>query len=381
MIGGTGLLSGAIMRYAVTVGYDVYIMNRGRNNRGVPGQVKILKADIHNAETVRSVLGDKFFDVVVDFIAYTPADLENSLALFHGHCKQFIFVSSACAYRRASEDGILTENSPLVNPAWDYSVNKVACEKLLIKKCKEWGMRYTIVRPYITYDRTRIPYGIMPPYGWHWTLIARIRAGKPIFLWDGGRAVCTLTHIRDFTVGFVGLFGNEKAFDEAFHIVGNERLTWKEVIELIGEQAGRKPVIVEIPSVFAARVLPEIKGMLLGDRALNACFDNTKICDAVPYFVPKVTAREGIAETMGWYATNEYLNGIDYAWEGRQDKLIASWCRQNGMAKGASLHFVGYLEKDDCLGNRMTYWANRRWPEFSLKGYRLLQRVIKKIVG
>lgn len=325
LLGGTGVLSTDITRLAASKGHQVYMLNRGRNKINFPGQVTLLKADVKNQAEAERVLGNESFDVVVDFISYGIPDLKNSLNLLGDRCKQFVFISSACVYRRADKNELITEDSPLGNPDWDYSMNKVACEELLKEDCSRRKINYTIVRPYITYGNTRIPYGIMPPYGWHWTFVERILHGKPIFIWDDGSTVCTLTHTSDFAKGVVGLFSNPSAYNEAFHVVGDETFSWKEVAEIIGEAVGKRPVLVEIPSAYAALKVPSIRGMLLGDRALNAVFDNSKIKRVVPEFVCDTDLRHGIRQTLDYYRNNGYLNGMDYTWDASMDRLIADY--------------------------------------------------------
>jgi nucleoside-diphosphate-sugar epimerase len=359
LIGGTGVLSTDVMNLSLKKGYAVYILNRGYHTKFIPRGVILLQADIKNANEVNSVIKDLCFDVVVDFITY---NIKNSLSLFQNRCSQFILISSACAYRRDKLDGIITEESPLGNHNWDYSTNKVACEEYLISKCSEVGLKYSIVRPYITYGNTRLPYGIMPPYGWHWTLIARILNDKPVFLWDNGAAICTITHTADFAKGLVGLFGNPKTYNEAFHIVSDESISWKELIYLIGKLINKKPLIAEIPSVYAAAKLPFLKGMLLGDRSLDAVFDNSKIKNAVPEFICTTPLEKGISQTIEYYRANNFLKGIDYKWDAQMDKLIYDYLKEISpdKLKGLNLKFVKYLEGS--FKGKLMYCKYRYFP-------------------
>jgi nucleoside-diphosphate-sugar epimerase len=367
LIGGTGLLSTDVMNLAVARGYEVYILNRGRNLSKIPPDVKVLRANIRDKNEVEAVLDGLSFDVVADFLSYLPRELENTLAVLVNKCKHFIFVSSACAYCRSNSDVVITERTPLGNSKWDYGKNKEKCEDLLRSTCEKFRIQYTIVRPYITYGNTRLPYGVMPPYGWHWTLVERIRNEKPIFLWDDGAVVCTITHVSDFSKGFVGLFCNESAYNEDFHIVSDDRISWKELLLLIGRMIGKSPVIVEIPSVFAAHKIPSIGGMLLGDRAISAKFDNGKIKKAVPDFTCGTSLENGIKRTLQYYRENNYLNGIDYAWDAKMDKLINDYYREElNVSPPLNLFFIDYLSTKS-LENKFNYYVNRYMQESVIK--------------
>jgi len=240
LIGGTGVLSTDIMRLSLDKGHQVYILNRGNRKQLVPNEVICLKADINKSNEVIHAIDPFKFDVVVDFLCFNKKELLNHVEIFEDKCKQFVFISSATAYFKKTENETITEKTPIGNPNWNYALNKSECEALLKEKCSLNGMKYTIVRPYVTYGDTRIPFAIIPNYGWHWTFVARILNRKPIVVWDKGEAICTLTHTTDFAKGVVGLFGNEKGFNEDFHITCDERHKWRDVAEIIGEIVDRK---------------------------------------------------------------------------------------------------------------------------------------------
>ncbi|MGA7304004.1 MAG: NAD-dependent epimerase/dehydratase family protein, partial [Rhodothermales bacterium] len=219
-IGGTGIISSACSRLAVENGIDLYLLNRGKSIRSVPESATVLNADFYDHDSVRSLLGSQRFDVVVDWIAYAPDRIEADLELFRDRTDQYIFISSASAYQTPPESLPVTESTPLDNPFWEYSRNKIACEERLMRAYREVGFPVTIVRPSHTYDATSIPL-----FGGY-TAIDRMRKGKKIVVHGDGTSLWIMTHHRDFAKGFVGLLGNERAIGEAFHITSDEVLTW-----------------------------------------------------------------------------------------------------------------------------------------------------------
>lgn len=368
IIGGSGFLSSELLEILSNSSYDISVVNRGNRKNIYPPGIMHIKADV-KSPSAKELFANTRYDVIIDFVSYTVADLEQVLDVFLLKCKQFIFISTACVYRRAANDGILKESSPLVNANWDYSRNKADCESLLKDKTANIGTAYTIVRPYITYGRERLPFGLLPDNGYHWSFIERILKDEPIFVWDNGNAVTTLTHITDFTQALVGLIGNPKAYNESFHVVSNESYTWEEVILLIGESVGKVPVIRKIASIEIIKFFPEYRGILLGDRCLDATFDNSKIRKVLNDFVFSTSLSDGINEVIHSYKTHNYYQGIDYSWQGRIDRLISN---QNDIKYNSyRLKTMKFNLRDYIL-----YSANRYFPtRLATKITRFLRKI------
>lgn len=382
LIGGTGLLSSEVRDRAIKEGFTVYILNRGvKSKSSLPPDVIFLKADVKKKDEVQLVLKEYFFDVVVDFISYQVSDIKNTLTIFKNRCEQFIFISTACVFDRSRSE-IVTEGSKIGSKNWIYAKNKAACEQYLVEYCKaeDVSLYYTIVRPYITYGHTRIPYGIMPDYGLHWSLIARIVKKKPIFVWDGGNAVTTLTHISDFSRGLVGLFLNKRAKNDDFNIVSDERITWKNFLHTLDSIICATSIIIDLPTNFICDRLPEYNGMLTDDRALNAIFDNSKLKHALPGFKFKVKLDEGLRQAIESYKNNSFFSGIDYSWDAKIDDLISSYLKHCNSSKFLKLHYVDYL-MEKSLSNHFFYCINKyapvRFSKFVTKLIRYLEMRFK----
>ncbi len=156
-IGGSGIISTACTHLAAQRGIELTLVNRGRHKASLPPGVKSLTVDVHDIAAARKTFEDVSYDVVVDWVAYTPEDIERDLQLFRGKTRQFIFISSASAYQKPGTHYLITESTPLANPHWDYSRNKIACEERLMKAYREEAFPITIVRPSLTYGDTQIP--------------------------------------------------------------------------------------------------------------------------------------------------------------------------------------------------------------------------------
>lgn len=357
IVGGTGVISYAVVNEALKQGINVTCINRGKSkNQTLSKNVEVITADYRNREIIETKLHGRYFDAIIDVLCYTEKDIEYSVGLFKDHCKQYIFFSSCAVYNKGKGDYECTEDSELINPLWSYSINKVKCEKKLIALADKYNFNYTIVRPAVTYGNTRIPYGITPPYGYHGTLIQRIKHHKPIILWDGGEAYSTITRVEDFAIGLVGLLGNPKALNQAFHIVGDERHKWKEVIDTLGEIIGENPIYVSLSKEEYAAELPSRQGEILGGRGISQLLDNTKLKNAVPGFRTTIPLKEGLKLTVGYYQSHNYLRGIDYIFDADTDRIIEIYCKQKGIdTKQYKLGFIDYLG-NATRKDRFTYW-------------------------
>ena len=184
-IGGTGIISSACAQLAVERGIELYLLNRGLTRRPVPDGAQILTGDIRDQNSVKSALGSRKFDVVVDWIAFIPEHVENALELFRGMTQQYLFISSASAYQTPPAKLPVTEATPLSNPFWEYSRNKIACEERLMRAYREERFPITIVRPSHTYDRTSLPM-----HGGY-TIVDRMRKSQKVIVHgDAVRSGC-----------------------------------------------------------------------------------------------------------------------------------------------------------------------------------------------
>lgn len=326
LLGGTGTLSAAVLREAVSDGYDVTIMNRGLTKKSFDFPVTTIVCDFTDITKIFQVFKDEQYAVIVDFLSRRDKDIERVYPFFSKKCSQYVFISSSCVYRRANNDFPILETSPKPNLEWSYNVDKYECEKKLIELAGLSNSLYTIVRPYITYDDERIPFGITPAYHYSRTIIERIKSGKPWFIWDEGRAITTLTHTTDFARAVVGLFLNERAYNEDFHITSDFSCTQKELVNLFMLKLGIEPNYVNFNTSEILSVLPEYKGLLLGDRSLNAIFDNSKIKAAIPDFSFSVNIEEGLDRVISYWS-NKGNYDYDYIFDARIDRLISRQCK------------------------------------------------------
>ncbi|HUX14045.1 MAG TPA: SDR family oxidoreductase [Spirochaetia bacterium] len=321
-IGGTGNISLDCTLEAQKSGIEVYHLNRGTNRSRVPDGVRTITADIRQPAEVEKALGDLTFDTVVDWVVYEPAHIETDIRLFSQRTAQYIFISSASAYKKPVTHQVMNEGTVLHNPYWEYSRKKAACEEFLVNSYREHAFPMTIVRPSHTYGVGWFP---TPFGGRDFTVPARMLAGKPVIVHGDGQSLWTLTHTRDFAVGFNGLLGNPAAVGEIFHITSDEALSWDEIHRTIGRALGVVPKIVHIPSDFIAIHDPARGAEILGDKAYTVIFDNSKIRRFVPAFHPTVTFSLGMRWSAEWYAGHKSEVIVDPDSDRRIEKILDVW--------------------------------------------------------
>jgi nucleoside-diphosphate-sugar epimerase len=324
-IGGTGIISTACTELAVARGLQVTLLNRSL--RASIAGTRTIVADVANPAATAQALAGRSWDAVVDFIAFTPADVEARLGLLRGKVGQYVFISSASAYQKPLTDYLITESTPLANPLWDYSRNKIACEERLNRAYREESFPISIIRPSLTYGDTIVPLAVN---SWlkGFTAIDRLRKGLPLIIPGDGLSLWTITHNSDFAKGLVGLLGQAGAIGHAFHITSDEALSWNQIYAQTAEAAGvPSPRFVHIASDFIVACIPAMTGTLLGDKSHSAVFDNSKLRRFVPDFTATTRYRDGIRRTVAWYDQDPSRRHVDTDACAVWDKLIAAYGR------------------------------------------------------
>lgn len=321
-IGGTGIISQAISKQLLNQNCELYVLNRGNHNMDLPINVKTIIADINEEEKVSELIKDLDFDVVADFIAFVPEQLERDYRLFRGKTKQYIFISSASAYQKPLSDYRIDEGTPLSNPYWEYSRNKIRCEEYLMKLYREENFPVTIVRPSHTYDEKSVPLGVHGRKG-SYQVIERMLKGKPVIIHGDGTSLWTMTHNSDFAKGFIGLMGNIHAIGESVQITSDETLTWNQIYQCIADclSVEFKPYYVSSGFLDAVSEY-DYNGSLLGDKANSVVFDNSKLKRLVPDFVATKRFDQGVAETIEYVLSHKECQILDEEFDIWCDRVI-----------------------------------------------------------
>jgi len=327
-IGGTGLISSACSELAVERGHELFILNRSVSTKySPPLGSTVLQADILADEAASAeILAGHRFDAVVDFIAYTTTDVERDIRLFHDNAEQFVFISSASAYQKPVRNYWITEETPLENPYWQYSRDKIACESRLMQAYADDGFPVTIIRPSHTYGPTQIPL-IVGSWTHPWTMIDRMKRGQKVIIPGDGTSLWVLTWNADFAKGLVGLLGNPAAIGEVFQITSDEVLSWNQIYLEAYQALGLEANVVHIPSDLIAKYWEDVAGSLVGDKSNSVVFDNSKIKRFVPDFVCEVKWAAGVRRSLAWFAEHPAFQTIEQEMNLLWDRIITAYER------------------------------------------------------
>ncbi len=284
----------------------------------------MLRGDINEDPAgVASLLADHAFDSVVNWIVFTQEQLERDIELFSGRVGQYVFISSASAYQKPITHHRISEGTPLANPYWAYSRNKIACEERLMLEYRQGGFPMTIVRPSHTYGPASLPTAV----GGGPTVVARMRAGKKVIVHGDGESLWVMTHNTDFAKAFVGLLAHPKSIGHAFQITSDEVLTWNQIYAMIGRACGAEPQMVHIPSDLINHIDPQTGAGLLGDKACSVVFDNSKVRELVPDYVATTPFARGVEECIAWFDAEPGRLQVDPEKDAMMDRVIAAYER------------------------------------------------------
>ncbi len=321
IIGGTGTISSAVTRQLASEGHELWLINRGNRSAEVPGNVRLITGDINeHPDEVMAKLGNETFDSVCEFIGFLPEQVERDIRLFTGRTRQYVFISSASVYNKPAGQYIITEGTSLANPYWEYSRNKIACENILMKAYRENGFPVTIVRPSHTYGERNIPVSVHGTKG-NWQILKRMLEGKPVIVHGDGSSLWTMTWNEDFAKGFIGLLGNVQASGEAFQITSDESLTWDQIYRCMADALGVEYKPYYVASEYLAAAAPaeyDMRGCLLGDKAVSVVFDCSKLKRAVHGFNATTRFEQGIRKSISYMLEHPEVQ--------IEDPEFDSWC-------------------------------------------------------
>ncbi|WP_418968843.1 NAD-dependent epimerase/dehydratase family protein [Alloscardovia omnicolens] len=332
MIGGTGTISTEISKKLLREGHELYVINRTGFSDVLGDAPVYIQADINaDVEVLQDILDEAapgvVFDAVCQFVGYERWQVERDYELFKNRCLQYVYISSASAYRKPVTAEVITEETPLVNPYWQYSRNKIECENYLMERYHDDGFPVTIVRPSHTYCERSVPLGLNGRNG-SYQVLARMLAGKPVIIHGDGTTWWTMTDSRDFAVGYVGLLGRSEAIGQAYQITSDESVTWNDVFASLADALGVKLNAVHISSELLAEFGKEagydFEGELLGDKAYTVKFDNTKIKQLVPQFDAQISFAEGVKRTVDYVLSHPECQTLDPEFDQWCDKVIAA---------------------------------------------------------
>lgn len=318
-IGGTGEISYACLLESIKLGHEVTVLNRSQTEQPLPAGVRQFTGDLDSDAAYASVAGETF-DAVCQFFAFDRTRVERDVRSFAGRTGQYLFISTASAYAKPIDRfARITEQTPLVNPFWEYSQKKTQAEAYLFDAHARGTLPVTVVRPSHTYRR-RVPSALGTG---DWTA-RRMLDNRKVIVHGDGTSLWTLTHATDFARPFARLLGNPQALGEAFHITGDNVHTWEEIFAELGQALGVAPRVVHVATDTLIRYEPKWQGPLLGDKSPSTLFDNSKVRAVAGDFPTAMSLKDGLAAAVREVRRRlERGSGQDPALDATVDRIIS----------------------------------------------------------
>ena len=300
ILGGTGVISRAIVERLLGDGHEVVLFNRGKRSVSFSRDVRVIVGDRYAEKGLETALGRETFDAVIDMICFNPKDAEETLKVFPERAGHIITTSSIAAYKRPYHTLPTREDAEELfdNPVFPYAFNKAEMERYIWAEVKKRQLPVTVIRPSLTYGVGATNIGVLRQnYG----ILYRIRNEKPLVMFGDGSTPWQFTFVEDLAKAYAGVVGNPKTFGQAYHATTDEIHRWEDLYLEFGRIVGKEPRIVHVPSELLMQAAPSLCSHLFFEKTFPGVFDNGKIRAVVPGFKAEVSFQEGLATIAEWF--------------------------------------------------------------------------------
>ncbi len=295
VIGGTGLISAGIIKHLLRRGADVTVFNRAQREDSLPREVKRFVGDRNDFNGFESRFSETSFDVVIDMIAFTPAQAESDVRAFGGRCEQFIFCSTVCTYGVKIPPQVLVDESFPQEPISDYGRNKLACERIFQRAHEQRRFQATIIRPSHTYGPGGTMIDNLEPDAVAWD---RIERGLPVLCAGDGLGLWQSTHRDDVGKLFAHAALNPKTYGAAYNATRDEILTWRDYFRETAGALGATAHLVFMPAEWIVKHDPQRFGLLREITQFHGAYSSAKAQRDVPEFRCEIGLKQGAGEAF-----------------------------------------------------------------------------------
>ena len=133
VLGGTGVISRAIVNLLLKKEHKVTVFNRGSRTLSFEGPVRQITGDRGDRSDFESRMRQESFDAVIDMICFNEADARSTVAAFKDNSAQIVVCSSVAAYKRPYNSVPTVESAESLydDPTFGYALDKAQVERYL----------------------------------------------------------------------------------------------------------------------------------------------------------------------------------------------------------------------------------------------------------
>jgi nucleoside-diphosphate-sugar epimerase len=318
VIGGTGLISTGITRGLVAAGHDVTCLTRGETTASLPSAVEFVHADRNDHDAFAEAVAPLDGDCVIDMVCFTPEQARHAVDTFADHVDQYVFCSTVDVYHRPPERNPVTESAARSPPVSEYGRQKAAAEDVFFDAHGN-AFATTVVRPWDTFGEGGAMRHTLGTGSYY---VDRIRKGKPVVVHGDGTSLFAPCHRDDVARAFVAAVGNHDAYGEAYHVTGEEAITWNQYHRRVARALhAPAPDLVHVPTEQLFDAVPDRTGMLADHFQYSVVFDNAKARRDLG-FTYSISLEETVRRTVGWLDEHDAVDPWDSE---NDDAVVAAW--------------------------------------------------------
>ena len=320
ILGGTGVISREIVKQALELGHEVTIFNRGSKPCYVPEQVTVVHGDRNKTEDFKQKMAELNVDTVIDMTCFDEKAAKQTVDVFGNKVKQIIITSSIAAYNRPYKSYPIHEDEEKLDTKgeFSYGFHKAEAERYLQSRMGKEAAAITIIRPSLTFGPGAANFGILRQ---NRNVVRRIREGKQVVMIGEGVIPWSFTFVRDLANGFLLSCGNERTYNECFHITNTEIVMWEDLYKAVGQAVGKEPKFVYVPTILLREMLPDVCAHLNFEKVYFSVFSMDKFKKAAPEYEPRVKLADGVKELVDWW------DSVDFPYDEERDKMEDEICR------------------------------------------------------
>ena len=321
--GATGFVGSAVARALLARGRQVRVLARPNSDRRNLGglAVEIAEGAMEDPRSLaRAVAGCRYvYHVAADYRIWVPdpapmfrANVEGTrdllTAALEAGAERVVYTSSVATLGLVP-GGSATEETPssvddMIGP---YKRSKFAAEQVARGLARERGLPVVIVNP-----STPVGPGDIKPTPTGRLIVETARGQMPAFVDTG----LNIVHVDDVAEGHLAAAENGRIGER--YILGGENMALAEILAEVAQAVGRRPPWLRVPHsvLFPVAIGAELAARATG-RDPFVTLDGVRMSRKKMYFSSEKAsrelgyrsrpAREAIADAVGWFRDNGYL--------------------------------------------------------------------------